>query len=359
MSSRIRAPRWLPSFGLRPSGLAIPVLAVTLALTTLAAPSPASAADCGKLPKGKNPSPAEIAKAMQELSGQHGVPTEIMKGIAWRESNVQQWRSDGRLVINPKDCGYGMMQLTGATARQFDVDRLKSDWRYNLEAGVKVLVQKWKRAERKGLVPANDPEARRVLENWYYAIAFYWGGQTESYLRKIYGHIENRPGVLTQLLGRPVKIGIPSEILPGFSFGDKFIARRDGVWIDAKGKARRAPVNLGTIGDPQTLAMLDVTLARAEKARGRKRWKDAVKYYAQIVETGADTEHVPLAEAALAELATDAQGKLADARAAAEAGDRALAEKLAKRVARDYRGLEEADAAKAYAAELKAGKTGA
>src|SRR5438132_1519901 len=125
----------------------------------------ASAKDCGRLPVGKNPAPEEIAKAIDQLSAKHGVPTEIVKGVAFQESGVQQWRPDGSFVHNVTDCGLGMMQLTGSTADQFDVEKLKDDWKYNLEAGIKVLTQKWAKAQAEGKLGA-DPAEKRILENW-------------------------------------------------------------------------------------------------------------------------------------------------------------------------------------------------
>src|SRR5690606_25773969 len=96
-----------------------PIVALLLSLAALA-----PAKDCGELPTGQNPTVEELAAEIARQSANFGIPTEIIKGVAWQESGCQQWRPDGTLVYNTTDCGLGMMQLTGATAEQFDVPRL-------------------------------------------------------------------------------------------------------------------------------------------------------------------------------------------------------------------------------------------
>ncbi len=333
---------------------------LALATALLLAAAPALAVDCGRLPTGQNPSWQELDAEIARASSTHGVPTEIIKGVAWQESGCQQWRPDGTFVHNKTDCGLGMMQLTGDTAKQFDIDRLKDDWRYNLDAGVSVLRQKWDRAQREGLVPA-DPEARRVLENWYYAIAYYWGRRVEDYLRKIYGHIERRPGALQQLLRRSVKVTIPSEVIPGFTFGDKFLAHPEHRIVDKDGKVVRAETHLGTIGDAETLAQLDVLMTRARRAQERGQTKKAVGYLRRVLEVGLDTEHQGQARALLREVEAAAAGHLAEAQALIDRGDTTGAKRALRRLVRDCEGLDVATQAQAALdaladAERKAGE---
>lgn len=310
---------------------------LALALLLLLAPA-AGAVDCGRLPTGQNPTWQELDAEIARASSAHGVPTEIIKGIAMQESGVQQWRPDGSFVHNVTDCGLGMMQLTGATARQFDVERLKDDWRYNLDCGVTVLRQKWDRAQREGKVDA-DPETRRVLENWYYAIAYYWGRSTEEYLRKIYGHIERRPGPLQQLLRRPVDITIPSEVIPGFTFGDRFKALPGNRLQDEDGRVIEAPTHLGTIGDAEQLAELDVLLTRARRAVEREQPKKAIGYLRRVIDADLDTEHRAQAEALLRDVNAQGERLLGEAQAQVEQGDGAAARRTLRRIVRDFEGL--------------------
>ena len=321
-------------------------------LVLLAFAAPAGAVDCGRLPKGENPSMPELADEIAKLSAEKKVPTEVIKAVAWRESGCQQWRANGTLVYNKTDCGLGMMQLTGATAKQFDVERLKDDWKYNLACGVSVLVQKWKRAERKGQVPT-DPAGRRVLENWYYPIAYYWGGKVEDYLRKIFDHMKKRPGKLQQLLTRGVEVTIASEAIPGFAFGDTFTAFDGDRFVDKDGKTHRAPTHLGTIGDAQTLAALDVMLTRGRKAAAKGKAKTALKYLKRVLEADYDTGHKAQAQELLDGLTKAAEQMLSDALTKRGEGDGPGALKLARKVARDYKGFPIAERAKTLVDALK------
>lgn len=217
-----------------------------------------------------------------------------------------------------------------------------------------MLRQKWDRAQREGKVPA-DPEARRVLENWYYAVAYYWGRRSEEYLRKIYSHIERRPGALQQLLRRSVKITIPSEVIPGFTFGDKFLAHPDNRIEDKDGRVVRVETHLGTIGDPETLAQLDVLMTRARRAQERGQIKKAVGYLQRVLEAGLDTEHQGQARAMLREVEAAAAAQLAEARALIERGDTAAAKRALRRLVKECEGLAVAEQAQAELDGLQSG----
>lgn len=334
------------AWGVRASIYTLLTGALLLSLTTSA-----EAKDCGRLPKGKNPSVEEISNEIAKISAKHNVPTEIIKAIAWRESGCQQWRADGTFVYNKTDCGLGMFQLTGATARQFDVERLKDDWKYNLECGVTVMVQKWKRAERRGQAPT-DPEARKILENWYYPVAYYWGGKTEDYLKKVFDHLEKRPGRLQQLLSRGVKITLASEAIPGFKWGDKFRAWPDDRFEDSEGKPHKAPTHTGTIGDPRTIAALETWLARAEKELAKGKPARAKKYLLRVLAADLDTPHKAKAEKLLAPQLEEARKQL-DAFKAAE---RQLALRELRKFAKAWKGHPLGDEALESYKALKAKK---
>ena len=297
---------------------------------------PALGKDCGRLPTGKNPTMPELAAEIARTSAKHNVPTEIIKAIAWRESGCQQWKPDGSFVYNKTDCGLGMFQLTGATARQFDVEKLKDDWKYNLECGVSVMVQKWKRAERKGQVPTS-PESRRILENWYYPVAYYYGAKSESYLVKVYEHLEKRPGRLQQLLARGVKITLPSQVIEGFTFGDKFEALPKDVFRDKAGNEHRAPTHTGTVGDPRTMAMLETLVARGKKYLEKGKTKQALKYLLKVIEADLDTPHEAEAREMLKPVEEAARKLLEEAKQRGES-DPKVGLKLLKQLKKDWKG---------------------
>lgn len=318
-------------------------------LVLVATALPSFAKDCGHLPSGKNPSPAEIGKAMEQLSAKYSVPTEILKGIAYQESGVQQWRADGTFVYNTGDCGLGMMQLTGSTAAEFDIEKLKLDWKYNLEAGVKVLCAKWDRALREGKVHA-DPADRKVLENWYYPIQLYQGRANDTYVTKIFSHIEKRPGVLQQLLNRSIEITLPQKAIPGWTFGKKFRALDGGQFVDDEGKTHKAPTHQGTVGDEQTVATLEVLLAKAKKALEKGQRGEAVKALVQASASELGLEQRVEAKKLLEDLEKKGDEELAKLDDLKDVDKKAATERLHK-LEHDFAGTALAKKAKARGEE--------
>ncbi len=320
---------------------------VAVVAATLAAP--VLAKDCGRMPTGTNPAPDEIAKQMDKLAVQYSVPTEILKGIAYQETGVQQWYKDGSFVHNVTDCGLGMMQLTGSTAAAFDIDKLKDDWRYNLEAGVKVLCGKWDRAAREGKVTA-DPADRKILENWYYPVQLYQGRADDSYVTKVFSHIEKRPGVLKQILARSVAITLPQNAIPGWKFGKKFHVF-EGKFVDDAGTAHKAPTHLGTIGDEQEIARLEVLYAKAKKALEKDNKSDAVKLLAQACADDLELEPRARSRKLLDELEAKAAAELKDADLLKEPDPKRALE-IARRIAHDFAAVALGKQAKAKADEI-------
>jgi len=313
----------------------------------------AIAKDCGEFPTGQNPGPEELSAEIALCSARHDVPTEIIKAVGWQESGLQQWRPDGTFVYNTSDCGLGMMQLTGDTAKQFDLEQLKRDWRYNLDAGVKVLSQKWKRAVRLKDTPP-DPAARKVLENWYYAIAYYYGAKDEDYLRKIYTHLKDRPGRLNRILSQPVEVALPSEVIPGFSFGDLFQAFAGNRFEDKDGRPHQGPTHLGTFGDPRTEAALEKLIEKAQKALERDKVRTALKYLRKVAEVDYDSPLKGRAERMAQELVEAAQASLVEAARLYGDGELTEALKLLRQVSRDFKDHPLADEAKQRIKDYKA-----
>lgn len=138
---------------------------------------------------GVNPSNLEVFTAIRSLSVRYDVPVEIIGAVCYKESGLCHYGTDGFVIHNIAECkslyngtaggppGLGLMQLTGATAKGYETNRLISDWRYNLESGVKVLKQKYNRALilNPSLPQAMEAGNFDMLENWRYALAFYNG----------------------------------------------------------------------------------------------------------------------------------------------------------------------------------------
>jgi hypothetical protein len=70
----------------------------------------------------------------------------------------------------------GRVGLLGvATAGRKDADRLRSDWRYNVEQGARALALAWDRAPIIGNGRLDD--GRNILECWYFALGRYGAGK--------------------------------------------------------------------------------------------------------------------------------------------------------------------------------------
>ncbi|TYS17668.1 transglycosylase SLT domain-containing protein [Rossellomorea vietnamensis] len=138
------------------------VLALSMAISI--APGQSSASSTYE-----NPSSYEINKLLTEAALEHNVPPEIVKAIAYRESAWKQFKEDGTPVMNlDGDNGIGIMQITNNS--NYDTDRLKTDIKYNIDSGIKILKSKLKLE-----IPSvgdGDPD---VLENWYFAVLAYNG----------------------------------------------------------------------------------------------------------------------------------------------------------------------------------------
>ncbi len=122
--------------------------------------------------KATNPTNQQIIDAMKMASTKYNVPYEVLYGIAYEESNLKQFKSDGQPLISG-DGGIGITQVTPwAVDERFDEYSLKWDYQYNIEAGAQVILGKWKYASNRNPIGDNNP---LILENWYLTIWAYNG----------------------------------------------------------------------------------------------------------------------------------------------------------------------------------------
>lgn len=167
---------------------------------------------------GTNPSNAEISRILTEEALKAGIAPEILKAIAFQESGWQQYwdtvpdsikencpNYDGTNVKLGYDCiGIGIMQISNqmymkdGPEKEAYIERLKTDIRFNIQEGIKILKDKWNYS-KSGLIPTvndNDPMA---IENWYFAILAYNGllprnnpidNAFTAYQEKVYHRIE-------------------------------------------------------------------------------------------------------------------------------------------------------------------------
>ncbi|OHD09480.1 MAG: hypothetical protein A2Y34_10825 [Spirochaetes bacterium GWC1_27_15] len=132
-----------------------------------------------------NPTTTEILNEMKTIGVKYNIPCEVLYAIGLTESNLKQFKSDGTPLISG-DGGIGIMQVTPyAVSIPFDENKLKYDYKYNIEAGAQVILGKWKYIL--GRNPIGNMDAK-VLENWFLAI---WAYNGYSYINNpneyIYG----------------------------------------------------------------------------------------------------------------------------------------------------------------------------
>jgi Transglycosylase SLT domain/Putative binding domain, N-terminal/Ricin-type beta-trefoil lectin domain-like len=133
-------------------------------------------------------SASDIAAYADQLSTQYKTPSVIIKAIIEQESGWDPNASsaDGGIGLmqvtpsstNPTSFSLGHIDGTRAdgdnpftvvlTTETVDLNRLCTDWRYNMEIGVRILLAKVKISE-------TDYLDLRILENWYYPLAYYNG----------------------------------------------------------------------------------------------------------------------------------------------------------------------------------------
>lgn len=123
-----------------------------------------------------NPSLDVINQKLETVAQEKGIPSVILKAVAFKESSWRQFDSQGNsLLAGPATHpAIGIMQIASYDGTdQATIAKLKSDIDFNIETGADLLNQKWK------MVPKIGDGDRNVLENWYFAIWAYncWDGR--------------------------------------------------------------------------------------------------------------------------------------------------------------------------------------
>jgi putative cell wall-binding protein len=117
---------------------------------------------------------SDINEMLTESAIAHGIPPEVAKAVAFRESNWQQWEDKEQTIPTfnkDNDGGIGIMQVTD---KGYDEERLKNDIQYNINIGLDILNKKWELGNL-GDIPTINDNSRDVIENWYFAVLAYNG----------------------------------------------------------------------------------------------------------------------------------------------------------------------------------------
>ena len=111
-----------------------------------------------------------------EVAREYDIPPEIMIAIAYKESGFKQFENGKVFESTNGDGGYGIMQITD---KDYVTEEVKNSTRANIEAGAKILNEKWEAVES-GRAPSiqtkgSEPNNRDIIEHWYFAIMAYNG----------------------------------------------------------------------------------------------------------------------------------------------------------------------------------------
>ena len=115
----------------------------------------------------ENPSFQEINRLLTNEAIKRGIPPEVLKAVAWEESNWRQFVG-GKPYIS-SDGGIGIMQITNKAA--YDQSRLKTDIAYNIQAGAEILNEMYGRGD----LPKLGGATKSVIESWYFPVMAYNG----------------------------------------------------------------------------------------------------------------------------------------------------------------------------------------
>ena len=122
-----------------------------------------------------NPPFAVINQKLEAAALKNGIPSVILKAVAFEESSWRQFDDQGNPILagGPDHPAIGIMQVCSySDTDQATITKLKTDIDFNIQAGVNVLNQKWQ------TTPAIGDNDRNKLENWYFALWAYnnWDG---------------------------------------------------------------------------------------------------------------------------------------------------------------------------------------
>jgi hypothetical protein len=91
--------------------------------------------------EGRNLSQKDLFALLDWYADQSDLPAEVLRAIALQESSGRQWDKDGKVVVHHDGTGadWGVMQINDARhgLTGVDIQRLKSDERYNIEVGAR------------------------------------------------------------------------------------------------------------------------------------------------------------------------------------------------------------------------------
>ncbi len=99
--------------------------------------------------KGKPQSYGDVNTIIDKAAAAEGVPPQLLKVIALKESSWKHFNDDGSVHVEAAKHGIGLFQFTGDTAKDYGpVKRLCSDPAFNAKRGAQLLKDKLQAVER-------------------------------------------------------------------------------------------------------------------------------------------------------------------------------------------------------------------
>jgi hypothetical protein len=165
-----------------------------------------------------NPTATEIVNQIRIFAQQYKIPDVIIAAVMSQES--PGWKQfdegTGKAVIGPTG-DVGLMQINVITpALSFDIQRVYTDWVYNLEIGCRILQQKFLKYAKDTSSPYDsyyDTEAD-IIENWYYPVAWYNGLGTDAYnyVKNVWNYLLNPPFPANNFFSGVALLGNPQRL---------------------------------------------------------------------------------------------------------------------------------------------------
>lgn len=233
----------------------------------------------------RNPSREEVEKLIEKVATKRGIPSVILKCIAKLESGFKQFDKNGEPLVGGGKY-IGIMQIS-EDEKEYNLEKLKYDPVYNIEAGADHLLSKWEWVNS-SMTSIGDMDPN-ILEHWYFTLWAYNGFlernnpnvNERTYQARIYEaalkdynqeitpisneHIPSRGGKIFSSRNIPTPEVYHEGDIIKYALGDVVVAdtmeRGNGkdpltLYAEPRGKA------IGTVGEDQTMTILEGPVLR-------------------------------------------------------------------------------------------------
>lgn len=168
---------------------------------------------------GINPSSAELEGYIAAAAAKRGIPLEVAKATAKTESDYLQFDALGNTVTNGAD--WGIMQINQDAHPQLNWDRVKNDWKYNVDSGMDILQGAYNAAVRAEPKTGIDPRLGAYsgynagdsnVDRWNWTTVNGWAQELDENSNGIDDRDERYNANLAEVNGgAPIEIGVAGK----------------------------------------------------------------------------------------------------------------------------------------------------